>query len=127
MFLTTFIKVLLILVIVDAIYLYFVGSWAQTMVVKIQRVFSPVRYLSAAIVYLLLAAGLSYFIVEPKKNIWEAAVFGLVVYGVFDFTNMAMFKHYDMMFALTDTLWGAVLSAITVYLAQHKFISGFSI
>ena len=107
MFLTTFIKVILILVIVDAVYLYFVGSWAQTMVVKIQRVYSPVRYTSAAIVYLLLAAGLSYFIVEPKKNLWEAAVFGLVVYGVFDFTNITI-TFYSFLFFYYLSLFGKI-------------------
>lgn len=114
----TFIKVLIILVVVDAVYLYFVGSWAQTMIVKIQRLFSPIRYMAAAIVYVLLALGLTYFIIEPKKTIWEAALLGLVIYGVFDFTNMAMFKHYDMRFAVVDTAWGATLAAITTGLAK---------
>lgn len=114
----TFIKVLVILLAVDSVYLFLVGGWAQTMVVKIQRVFSPVRLWSAAVTYVLLALGLTYFIVEPKKTLWEAALLGLVIYGVFDFTNMAMFKHYDIRFALVDTAWGAVLSALTVGLAK---------
>ncbi len=114
----TFIKVLIILVIVDAVYLYIIGGWAQTMVVKIQRLYSPINYVAAAVVYVLLALGLTYFIVEPKKTVFEAALLGLVVYGVFDFTNMAMFKHYDMRFALIDTAWGATLATITAYLAK---------
>jgi uncharacterized membrane protein len=114
-----FVKVLLLLLVVDSVYLYIISGWAQTMVVKIQRLYSPVRYVAAAIVYLLLALGLTHFIIKPRKPLWEAALLGFIVYGVFDFTNMAMFKHYDLQFAIVDTVWGAALSAIVAWLAMR--------
>jgi uncharacterized membrane protein len=119
MFLTTFIKVFIVLLLVDSVYLYFLGDWANTMVVKIQRLYSPVRYFAAAVVYLFLALGLTYFIIEPKKNMFDAALLGLIVYGVFDFTNLALFKHYDLRFALVDTIWGAALLGITTWIVQQ--------
>lgn len=114
-----FVKVLLLLLVVDSVYLYIMGEWAQSMIIKIQRLYSPVRYVAAAIVYLLLALGLTHFIIKPRKPLWEAALFGLIIYGVFDFTNMAMFKHYDLQFAVIDTFWGAALSAIVAWLAMR--------
>ena len=34
---------------------------------------------------------------------------GLVIYGTFNFTNIAMFKEYDLLTGLKDTVWGGVL------------------
>lgn len=40
---------------------------------------------------------------------------GFVIYGVFNFTNMAIFKNYDPIVAAKDTLWGVTLFTVSTY------------
>ena len=40
------------------------------------------------------------------------ALFGLVVYGVYDFTNYATLRQWPLVLAFADVAWGVVASAI---------------
>ena len=50
------------------------------------------------------------------------AALGLVIYGVYDFTCVAIFKDWPVMMAFVDWLWGTILCAIsatiTVYISR---------
>lgn len=41
---------------------------------------------------------------------------GLLVYGIFNFTNIAIFKRYSLSVAALDTLWGFVLFTLITYI-----------
>jgi len=111
-----FLTILLILLVVDSVYLFLTKSIFGEVVAKIQRTAIQFRLEGAVVVYLLLAFGLYYFIIKPGCSPWEAALLGLVIYGTFDFTNYAMFKNYDLMTAMMDTVWGALLFFITTFI-----------
>ena len=51
-----------------------------------------------------------------KRSVLDAFLLGFVIYGVFDLTNLAIFKKYDNMVALMDMLWGGTLFALTAYI-----------
>jgi uncharacterized membrane protein len=102
-----------LLLVIDAIYLHSIKVPFASMVVSIQRVVMKVKMIPAIICYLLLTIGLNYFILDQGKTVMEAFLFGLVIYGVFDSTNMAIFKKYDWKLAMIDSLWGGVLMALT--------------
>ena len=53
----------------------------------------------------------------------QAVISGSLVYAVYDFTNLAVFKDYSLAFALLDTTWGGILSGITFYLV-NKILKG---
>ena len=70
----------------------------------------------AAVFYLLYAAGIVFFAVEPARD-WKTAAlrglaFGLVAYGVYDLTNQATLKIWPLSVTLADMSWGAVLTGI---------------
>ena len=111
-----FLTILLILLAVDSVYLFLTKSIFGEVVAKIQRTAIQFRLEGAVVVYLLLALGLYYFIIKPGRSPWEAALLGLVIYGTFDFTNYAMFKNYDLMTAMMDTVWGSLLFFITAFI-----------
>jgi uncharacterized membrane protein len=94
------------------------GKYALTMHEKIQGVPVVFRYGAAAIVYVALAYLLSY-----AKTALNAFYIGLSAYAVYDFTNYALLKNYDIRFALADTIWGGILfSAVfmeKVYLERY--------
>ena len=70
---------------------------------------------AAFVVYVLLGMGISLFVI-PRAATFGAtaaagALFGLVVYGVYDFTNFSTLRQWPLALALTDVAWGAVASA----------------
>lgn len=77
--------------------------------------------LQAAIAfYLLYAAGLTYFAVMPSlegRAILQAlalgAGLGLVAYGTYDLTNLAVVNGFGTKIALIDLAWGSVLSGVS--------------
>jgi uncharacterized membrane protein len=72
---------------------------------------------AGALVYVLIALGITAFVLPQAETVTEAlkygALFGLVVYGVYDLTNVSIFGGYDVGFALADITWGVFVSAVT--------------
>jgi uncharacterized membrane protein len=107
---------LLLLALVDLPWLMFIGGTAQKMVLKIQGSDLQVRYAPAVIVYIALA-----YLVSLTTTPLEAFKVGVAVYAVYDFTNLALFKNYDPLFAIADSLWGGVLLATVRYALNRIF------
>jgi uncharacterized membrane protein len=42
-------------------------------------------------------------------------ILGFVIYGVFNTTNMAIFKRYSIPLAIIDIIWGTILYTIATY------------
>jgi uncharacterized membrane protein len=87
---------------------------------------SPRRiYVSAIFIYLLIAFALYYFSVK-QDNVTNAAVIGLIIYGVYNLTNYATIKKYELKTTLIDMAWGTFLCTTVAYLAiliNKKFLS----
>jgi uncharacterized membrane protein len=70
----------------------------------------------AVLVYLLLAAGIAFFVVPRADSVIGAmasgALFGLVVYGVYDLTNYSTLAAWPVAVTVADILWGMTVSAI---------------
>ncbi len=90
-------------------------------------------WLAGGFAYLLLALGIYLFIVHPETNnlnqslksdytniIIKSALLGLVIYGVYNGTNMATINEWGAKEFWVDTLWGTFLSgvigSVSVYL-----------
>lgn len=114
----TIFTIMIVMLAIDSVYLYLTKSIFGQLVAKIQRTALELKIAGAAVVYILLAVGLYVFIVEPGKPLWQAALLGLVIYGVYDFTNYAVFKKYELSVALMDMVWGSVLLAATTYVVR---------
>ena len=70
---------------------------------------------AAFVVYVLLGTGIAIFVMPQASTVAAAAasgaLFGLVVYGVYDFTNYATLRQWPFALTLIDVAWGAVASA----------------
>ena len=95
------------------------GAW-ETQIVQIQRVVMQLKIVPAILCYLLLIVALNYFILRTHRPVWEAFMLGVIIYGVFDTTNHALFKKWDWKLGLMDGLWGGVLFALTI--ALHNIL-----
>ena len=110
------VKVFIILLVVDSGYLYSTSTLFGETVKNIQHSSMNIRYGSVFVVYALLAYGLIHFV---KRSVKDAAILGAVIYGVFDFTNYAMFRDYGLHIAIMDTIWGSILMATTTYIYSN--------
>jgi uncharacterized membrane protein len=117
-----FILTAVVLLVIDAIYLKFIGGPFYSLAVKkIQGSEIKFRMYSAFIVYIILITGLYYFVIGPNKTVKEGAFFGLAVYGVFDFTNHAILDNYSLPLAMMDTIWGMILCGTTTFIITTIF------
>ena len=70
---------------------------------------------AAFVVYVFLGTGIALFVIPRAPTVSSAAalgaLLGLVVYGVYDFTNYATLRQWPFVLTLADTAWGAVASA----------------
>jgi uncharacterized membrane protein len=102
-----------VLLLLDAVYITLTKSLWDIQVASIQRVSMQIRVLGAIVCYTLLILGLYYFILRTRRSPLDAFLLGLLVYGVFDSTNYAMFKKWDWKIAMMDTMWGGAVFALT--------------
>ena len=117
--------ILIILLLIDAIWLNLIKDTYINQIKVIQEKEVNINYMSGAIVYILLAFGLYYFTKDEddiKEKVKKGALLGLVSYGVYDFTNGALFSEWDMKLALADTVWGTILMGSTAYVS-HKLLN----
>ena len=99
----------------DSIYLHFVKGHFGRQIKLIQGSSMNVNLLAAVIVYTLI--GIQWYVFIYKKinktnmveMVTKAFLLGLTTYGIFDFTNLAIFKDYTLKSALMDTIWGGIL------------------
>jgi len=102
-----------IFVILDGLYLNLIQKYFNKQIKSIQGTDIKINYTAAVITYIFLIFGLNYFIIQKHKSIKEAALLGLVIYAVYEFTNLSLFTNWSVLTVLIDTTWGAVLFALT--------------
>ena len=101
---------------IDFIYLNVMKNYFNKQIQDIQGSKIEMNFLGAALCYIFLIYGLNYFIIKPRKTVNEAFLLGLVIYGVYETTNYAMFKKWSIITVIMDTLWGGLLFASTTYI-----------
>ena len=94
----------------DSMYLSNIGGPLFAKMVKgIQKEEMKINMFGAIGSYLLIILVLYKFIIVERKSPNDAFLLGFCIYGIFDLTNIAIFKNYRLLPALLDTLWGGVL------------------
>ena len=125
-YMNKFIKTILIISIlilsIDGIVLSLIKKiWKKTIEDVQHKPFAPkVKY--AICSYLLLIFGLYYFVyrhINQTNWIYDTLIngflFGFILYGVFDFTNLAIFTDYSLFTGIIDMIWGGMLMSITAF------------
>ena len=119
-----FIIILLLLGILDFLWL---GIFAKKFYVKElgEMAKSPFNIYSAIIVYLFLALGIFIFVLNnnfvknPLTALLIGALFGIIVYGVYDLTNFTTLQNYSLKLTIIDTLWGGFICGVVSFLTKY--------
>ena len=106
----------LVMLALDFVYLSTFSGFFNNLVASIQGSKIKFNALGAIICYILLIAGLNYFIIDKKRPLSEAFMLGIVIYGVYESTNYAIFNKWTAKAMALDTLWGGILFTLTTKL-----------
>jgi len=117
------IYIAIIMLVIDSIYLTLIKGFLNKQIKTIQGSDIKLNYLGTAICYPIMIFGLYYFIIKNKKNyknnyqiVRDAVILGWVIYGVYESTNLAVFKKWDLKTVLVDGIWGGILFGLTTYI-----------
>lgn len=77
---------------------------------------------AALLVYMLLAAGLTFFVLnKPLQRAFHyflhGAGFGLILYGVYNLTNYATIQGWPFSLVCLEILWGTFVCALASWVA----------
>lgn len=106
----------LIFVCIDFIYLNLMKNYFENQIIKVQGSKLKLNLLGIILCYIFLIFGINYFIIKPKKSVYDAFLLGLVIYGVYETTTYALLKDWSIITVFLDTLWGGLLFALTTYI-----------
>lgn len=104
------------MILLDSIYIYLTNTIYSDLLRSIQGSDLKIKIIPALLVYVFLVGGLYYFILVPKRPIIDAFILGLVIYAVFDLTNLAILDKWSYKIVIMDSLWGASLFAMTTFI-----------
>ena len=81
---------------------------------------------AAVAFYLLYCVGIIYFAVSGSvqngnagQALIHGAILGLIAYGTYDLTNLAVINGFTLKIALIDLIWGSILSGVASYLVAR--------
>ncbi len=90
----------------------------------------PPNFSAAAAFYVLYVSGLMIMVIWPavqaqsvSQALIRGAILGLIAYGTYDLTNLAVMKGFTTRIAIIDMIWGTVqtarVTALTVGVASR--------
>lgn len=102
---------------IDMVWLLWLGrSFYVSEIGELLR--QPPNVGAAVAFYILYVTGLMVMVVWPAvqggsvgQAVLYGAVLGLVAYGTYDLTNLAVMKGFTTRIAIIDMIWGTVLTA----------------
>ncbi len=107
-----FFVVLILFLIVDMVWLKFIaGPKYVKSIREIQGEDMKGNMYMGIIVYLVMTV-LLVLCLNKQFSTKELFLVGFCTYAVYDFTNAAIFKKWDKLFGLFDSLWGGLLFAV---------------
>ena len=103
----------IIFVVLDGLYLNLIKDYFNKQIKAIQGSDIKANFIAVGITYVFLIFGINYFIIQKNRSVKDAALLGLVIYAVYEFTNLSLFKNWTYLTAFIDSIWGAVLFGLT--------------
>ncbi|OUW95059.1 MAG: hypothetical protein CBD97_03495 [Pelagibacteraceae bacterium TMED237] len=84
---------------------------------------------AAGLFYILYMFGMAVIVIQPcieptniTRSLYTGFIFGLVAYGTYNLTNMAVIKNWSSTVVFVDMFWGGTLTAVSsttgIYIAK---------
>ena len=106
----------LIMLFLDFIYLSSTSNFYKNLIQNIKKEKFKIKVIPTVFCYIFLVFSLYYFILKDKRKVFDAFIFGVCIYAVFELTNFAIFNKWNIQAVFLDTIWGGILFSLTTYL-----------
>jgi len=111
----TYFKILLLLIMIDIPFLFFINNkMYKKQFERIQgdSIVSQKRlFISGAFVYLILAYAILHFAINIG-SVANGFIIGFCIYSVYNLVNLATISQWGYWETIADTIWGTVLCGI---------------
>jgi len=114
---------LVLFLVLDAAFLYFNSKVFNHQVIQVQRVVMTPKYTGIFAAYAVILFAYYYFILRTRRPVYEAALLGGVINGVYELTNYSILKKWSINTVVMDTLWGATSWGLVTYITYSIFYS----
>lgn len=117
---------IILLLVLDLLWIsFYMGKKYQNQIENIQGKSIRIKPTFVILSYFLMVLGLILFVLpniskgnELKDSLKYGLVFGIIVYGVYNFTNAAVIDKWDSKVIIEDILWGGLLYFIVSYITS---------
>lgn len=130
-----FLLTMMCIFVLDMIWLGFIAktTYAQHIGMLLRKSgegMTPIWW-AAIVVYVCITLGILFFVLPSAQGNYLMALaggvlFGLVTYGIYDFTNYSILANWPLKITLIDFMWGMVLCGLSSLFAvfmQNRFFS----
>ena len=121
------VKALVSLMVLDYLYLSSSSGIFKKIIEDVQKSKFKIKVYPTIVVYILIFFMWMKFIYSVKKryslkeNVKRGFLLGFFTYGIFEFTNYAIFSKWTLQGVILDTFWGGVLYALITFFSLYKF------
>jgi len=103
----------------DSMYIYSFRNMFMKQVQDVQGSPLKINLVGAIPCYIIMITGFYYFIIQPRRSVFDAFLLGIFINGVYGFTTLSIIKKWNLQTVLIDTLWGGLLYATLTYVIQN--------
>jgi uncharacterized membrane protein len=108
----------IIFVVLDGFYIKLIKPWFNSQIISVQGSPLKANMIAVGITYVFLLFGLNYFVIKKNMEPKDAFLYGLVIYAIYDFTNLATLTKWSVSLSIIDTFWGGILFGLTTLLVK---------
>ena len=114
----------ILVVLIDSVYLSSVKGYFGKQIKDVQGTPMKLDMMATILAYVFIVFGLNYFIISKRASVKDAFLLGLVIYGIYEFTNKAILTKWTYNTVALDTVWGGILFASVTFLTYklEKFL-----
>ena len=105
-----------VILLLDGVFIYIQKDYFNQQVKLVQGIDIQPDILATIVTYIVIIFGLYYFIIREKKSIMDAALFGFVMYALYELTTKSLLKKWHWKTVIMDTTWGAILFSLTTFI-----------
>lgn len=122
------IKGTITLLVLDLLWIYlYMGKQYTHQIQQIQKSEMKVNPYLALLSYILMVIGLNMFVLpnirkdhEFEDTLKYGFTYGIILYGVYDFTAGAVLKDWNLRLSIIDILWGGFVYFVSSYVGSKS-------
>ena len=106
----------ILIVVIDSLYLNSIKGYFGKQISSVQKSPMKLDMTATVLAYVFIVFGINYFIIHKRASVSDAFLLGLIIYGIYEFTNKALFNKWTYTTVAIDTIWGGILFSVVTYL-----------